>query len=266
MSNQPDAGAPVILTVSDGVARLCLNRPEVGNAIGMDLARALNSASRQLAATPDLQVVILEATGRMFCAGGDVREMAGATDRSAFLDELAGQVHEALLGLAALPVPIIASIQGAAAGGGLGLVLAADLAIAADTARFTSAYTRIGLSPDCGVSLRLPYAVGSRRAAAMSLTNQSVTAAEAVEWGLINASCPAEVLLARTMELALAVSTAPASGQTAWLLRTERDRHLAAHLDTERRSIAELGAGAATAALIEQFVQAGSRSRVPDAR
>jgi len=242
--------------VADGVARITLDRPESANALDLPVARALGQAIAETARNEQVRVLVLAATGKLFCAGGDVGEMAAGADRSGYLAELAGTMHEALEALRRLPVPVVAQVQGTAAGAGIGLVLAADIAVAADSAKFTFAYPGVGLSPDCGVSALLPRVVGPRRAAAFALTGRVLTAAEAGEWGLVTEVCPAVRLPGRVDELAASIAAGPASalGQTAILLRQGIEKSYADQLRREAATIAALGDGREAAERIAEFV------------
>ena len=248
---------PVLLNIDDGIAFVSLNRPEVGNALDVPLARALLGHMSTLATDPTVRVVVIRATGRLFCAGGDIRAMSIADDRPAFLAELAGTMHEALVALRALPVPVIAQVQGPTAGGGLGLVLAADIAVAVDTATFVAAYSAIGLSPDCGLTALLPATVGARRAALFTLTNLPLSAAQAHEWGLITEITTADELPSRVAELATLVAQRPGSsaGEAARLLRLSAERDYVSQLDDEAATIARLSAKDEAADLINAFLK-----------
>ncbi len=148
--------APVLLDVIGPVAHLVLNRPRRSNAIDQPMARALARAVAEIEQSPHVKAVLLRAEGDNFCAGGDLDAMAAASDAGAFIAELADEMHRALTDLANLAIPVVGAVQGAAAGAGLGLVLAADLVLCAESARFRAAYPGVGLSPDCGVSYWLP--------------------------------------------------------------------------------------------------------------
>ena len=244
-----------MLTIDGAVARLRLDRPDQGNALDLSTAHALRDAVQTIGATPDLRAVVISASGPRFCAGGDVRAMAAADDAGAFVLELAGLIHEALIALRALPIPVVAAVQATAAGAGLGLLLAADIAIAADGAKFVSAYDRIGLTPDCGVSALLPAVIGSRRAARFALEGLTLDAATACDWGLISEVCPAaelddrvEAVLAR-----LTASNGPSLGETARLLRWASERSHTDQLDDEAATISRLAAGPAASELIAAF-------------
>jgi 2-(1,2-epoxy-1,2-dihydrophenyl)acetyl-CoA isomerase len=245
------------LTVDRGVATIRLNRPERGNALNLSTARGLRAAVGDLSAETYLAAVVLAADGRLFCAGGDVREMAAAADRRAYLHELAGTVHEALVALRELPVPVIAAVQGTAAGAGLGLILAADIAIASDQARFVAAYGDVGLSPDCGVTALLPAAIGSRRASLFTLTDLTLDAPTAVGWGLITACCPPDDLDVEVSDVVARLTARPAAarGATALLLRHGLEHGYPEQLDAEADSIAELAATPPAGALIDAFTR-----------
>ena len=240
--------------VTAGVATIRLSRPDAGNALDLDSAVALRDAVRGLAGH-DLGVVVLRATGRMFCAGGDVRAMADAPDRETLVAELAGTIHEALVGLRALPVPVVAAVQGPAAGGGVGLVLAADVVVASDRATFLAAYSAIGLSPDCGVTALLASVVGPRRAALFTLMGARLDAATALEWGLVSELCAGDHLDDRVGEVVAAIASAPRAAvrETTRLLRRAPDRAYADQLADEAETIARLSVTPEADALIRAF-------------
>lgn len=181
------------LEIADGVATLTLDRPDEFNAIDIGLARALEQRVGEISAS-DADVVVLRAAGRGFCAGGDVRAMAAAADPSQYLDDLVEAAHRALIALRTLPQPIVARVHGPVAGGGIGLMLAADIAIASEKAHVTPAYGAIGLSPDCGGSALIADAIGDRRARAFFLLGERVAAETAADWGLVTRTVPAESL------------------------------------------------------------------------
>lgn len=172
------------LEISGAVATLTLDRPDDLNAIDIGLARELERRVGDIAAS-DAQVVVLAAAGRGFCAGGDVRAMAASGDPSGYLDQLVDAAHRAIFALRALPQPSIARVQGPVAGGGIGLMLACDIAIASEEAHVTPAYGAIGLTPDCGGTALISDAIGDRRARALFLLGDRVDAETAADWGLV---------------------------------------------------------------------------------
>ena len=240
--------------VTDGIARIKLARPDVGNALDLPTACALQAAVAGLAGV-DIATVVISADGPLFCAGGDVRAMAAASDRAGFVRRLADTMHDALRALRALPVPVVAAVQGTAAGAGLGIVLAADVVIASEKAKFVSAYGRIGVSPDCGVTALLPTTIGIRRAALFLLTDLVLDAATATEWGLVTEHCPPDDLDARVSEVvaALCDRSRAAVGEAARLVRLAAERSFADQLDDEAATIARLSTTADADALIRQF-------------
>lgn len=252
MSDDPGLGFGVD---ERGVATITLLRPDAANALNQPLADALLAATRTIAADPAVRVVVLRGEGRFFCAGGDVKAMVVAEDRGAMLDRLAGTIHDAPAEMDQLAVPVVAAIQWPVAGGGLGLVLAADVAVASDAAHFSTAYAGVGLSPDCGVSALLPKVVGMRRALRMLLHGERIDAATAASWELIDRAVPADDLEAEvgaTVDGLLA-GPHPALGEARRLVRASYARSYADQLDDERRTITRTGATEAAAALLARF-------------
>lgn len=176
----------VRVRVHNGLGVLTLARPQQGNALDLDMARAFAEGVDLLAHGRGIGVVRLDAMGQAFCVGGDLAEFAAAEDPSGHVAAVAAAMHEALTTLRAISAPVVAVVQGVAAGGGLGLALAADLTVMARSARVRSAYTAVGLTPDCGVSHHLAIRLGPARALDLVLTNRSVTAQEALDWGLVS--------------------------------------------------------------------------------
>lgn len=233
---------PASLTVDGGIARLVLDAPDTGNAIGPEMATALRGHAEALAARDDVRVVVLSATGKAFCVGGDVRYFAAADDPGRAIGDLAQDFHVALAGLAALDAPVICAVQGVAAGGGLSVAIGGDLVIASEAARFTCAYSKIGLSPDGGQSWHLPRLVGARVAADLLLTNRVVGAAEAREIGLVTEVVAPDALEARVTELAGQLAAGPRGAQAAVkrLLAASLTTTYADQLAAEAASIAAL--------------------------
>lgn len=239
----------------DGIGTLTIERPDAGNALDLPTVVAFRAAVTELGADDRVRVIVLASTGRLFCAGGDVRAMARSDDPEAFVAELAGTLHEGLEALRALPVPIVAAVQGPTAGAGIGLVLAADIVIAAENASFVAAYSAIGLSPDGGLTALLPSVVGTRRAALFALTNRALDAATALEWGLVSEVCAPDALDARAREVAASLAAVPgrAAGETARELRLATQRDYASQLSDEAATIARLAATPDAMTLIKAF-------------
>lgn len=231
-----------IATVLDnGVLTITLNRPEQGNAIDMALAQDLLAASQVAATDPQVRCVVLTGAGRMFCVGGDLGAFFAAGDGAgAFIKALAEKLHEAVMVLARMDKPLVALVNGPAAGAGLSLAAAADIVIASDAAHFTAAYTAIGLTPDGGMSWLLPRLVGMRIAQDMILTNRRVLASEAHEIGLVTRVVTAGDLANEGTELATQLADGPTSalGAARRLLAEGQLASLAVQLDSEAASIA----------------------------
>ena len=198
----------ILLRVDERIAFVTFNRPDRLNAIDLGMARAFRNTIEALAARDDVRVVVLRGAGAAFVAGGDITLFAGDRDRAAAtIGELIDHFHAATVGLQRLPAPVIASVHGAAAGGGFSLALAADLRVAADTATFTPAYLRLGTSPDGGGTFFLTRLVGSSKALEIFLLGGTYSAADALRLGFVNRVVPAADLETETTRLAAALAT-----------------------------------------------------------
>jgi 2-(1,2-epoxy-1,2-dihydrophenyl)acetyl-CoA isomerase len=231
--------------VRDGVAWLTLNRPQAGNAIDIPIAKELLAAAERCERDSAVRAVVITGAGKMFCAGGDLRSFAGAGDRIAdVLAELTQVLHAAVARLARMRAPVIAAVNGAAAGAGMSLACAADLVIAAESAHFTMAYTAAGLTPDGSSTYFLPRLVGPMRARELMLTNRRLTAAEALAWGMVTRVVPDNALLEATHALARSLADGPtlAYGATKLLVLASALESLEAQLDLEAREIVTISA------------------------
>lgn len=233
-------------TVADGVATLTLDRPDAGNALDPALVTDLGAAVAEIAARDDVRAVLLRAEGRMFSVGGDIGFFAGAPDRGAAIGALADDLHAGLRALLALDVPIVAAVQGPAAGAGMSLTTLADIVVAGEAATFTVAYTAVGLTPDGGASWTLPRLVGPRRAADLMLRNPRLKAADALAIGLVTEVVPDEQLAERAADVARQLADGPTEAlrATRRLLREGATRSLDDQFDAERESIARRAASA----------------------
>lgn len=251
--------APVLIDSRPGVTRVTFNRPEQGNALDLETARALLAAIRTAEDSPHTSVLTLTGTGRLFCGGGDVAAMAARTpeERPAFLSELAQAAHEVMLALAGSRLVILAAVNGSAAGAGLGLVLNSDLVLAAEPAKFVAAYSGIGLTPDSGVSRLLPHVLGHQRAMELLVTGRALTAAQAAEWGLVNEVVPTERFEAAITQWEARLLRTPAGvlADTKSLARlaTEPGVGHAKHLDREAELIAQACTSPESRELIKRF-------------
>jgi 2-(1,2-epoxy-1,2-dihydrophenyl)acetyl-CoA isomerase len=248
----------IALTQSGAIATIRLDRPEAGNAIDLPMARALQSAAEACADDRTIRCVTLTGTGRMFCVGGDIASFASAgDDLPAFLAALTAPLHSAISRLMRMDKPLLTIVNGPAAGAGIGLAIMGDIAIAARSAHFTTAYTAIGFSPDAAVSWLLPRLIGLRRAQDLCLTNRRVSAEEAAAIGLITRVVDdgqlAEVAAQKAAELASAATSALAA--TRKLLLASADNNLEAQMDLEGRTIAAQADSADGREGIAAFIQ-----------
>lgn len=204
----------ILLREADGpVTLLRLNRPDRFNAITEDLLEALHDAVTQAATDPHTGALILTGAGRAFCAGGDVDTLTGWQQLTAAQRRIRFQrAAELALRLAELPLPVVAAVNGAAAGAGLDLALSADLCLAARSATFSSGFVALGLVPDMGGSWLLPRVVGLSRARQLVLSGDRIEAATAHEWGIVSRVVADEELegAARAAAERLAAAARPA--------------------------------------------------------
>ncbi len=201
----------VILKQHGPVATLLLNRPEKMNALDEamrdGLAKALETAARE----PSVRAVVITGAGRGFCAGGDIQKMLELKDNhhSAAFREFLEAGHHLVRQIRRLPKPVLASVNGPAAGAGMSLALACDLRIASDQATFTQSFVRIGLHPDWGSTFFLPRLIGVGRALEMFFLGEPMSATEAHRMGLVNFLVPHEQLEEETSKLAGRLAQAP---------------------------------------------------------
>jgi 2-(1,2-epoxy-1,2-dihydrophenyl)acetyl-CoA isomerase len=227
----------ILFHVERRVAFVTFNRPARLNAINIEMARAFHDVVEEIGAREDVRVLVLRGAGPAFMAGGDVETFHGELDQAvATIAELIDCFHAVTLALQRLAHPVIASVHGAAAGGGFSLALGADIRIAAETATFTPAYLRLGTSPDGGGTFFLSRLVGPSRALEMFLVGGTYPAGEAARLGLVNRVVPAPALEVETRALAetIAGGASPAVEQTRALLMRRDVDALARQLDAEK--------------------------------
>ena len=231
---------------ADGVATLTLNRPNAANSIDIPLARELMDAAIVCDDDPAIRAVILTGAGAMFSAGGDLRSFRTAgKDIGSRLKELTAYLHAAISRLVRMDAPLIAAVNGMAAGAGFSLAVAADLTIASDAAAFVMAYTAAGLVPDGSSTFFLPRRIGDRRARELMLTNRRLSAAEALDWGVVNQVVPAAELIPTAQKLARTLAAGPTRsfGATKALLNATFENGLETQMELEARAIAGVSIG-----------------------
>lgn len=227
--------------VVDGVAEITLNRPEVYNALNLTMARELYHAARRCDGDTDVRAVLLCGAGKAFSAGGDLKSFHAADENiGQHIKDVTTALHDAISRFAWMDAPVIAAVNGVAAGGGMALAIACDLMVAAVSARFTMAYTRAGLTPDGSSTYYLSRLIGPRRALDLTLTNRMLSAAEAFEWGIANYLVPDAELLPRARELARTLASGPTSalGAAKRLLREGWNESLETHMARESETVA----------------------------
>ena len=200
--------------IADGIGSIIFDRPDVLNALSPEMVEALIDVTQSFERDEAVRCVVIRAEGETFMAGGDVKGfhrdlLADRQAHSAGLERRVVNGHLAIHRLRRMAKPVLVSVQGAAAGFGLSIVCAADLAIAADDAIFSLAYRHIGLSADGGVTYFLPRIVGERRALEIALLGDRFTAAQALEWGLLNWTAPKADLRAETLKIARRLADGP---------------------------------------------------------
>jgi len=230
--------APVLLAIQDGVAVVTLNRPEKLNAFAGDMRERLVAAVREVAASRDARVLVLTGAGRAFCSGGDVAFMRELLARGAGYEELAPQVdagREVVTALASLPIPVIAAVNGVAAGAGANLMLACDVRLASDEARFGETFVRIGLHPDWGGTWSLPRAVGLAKALDLCWSGDLIGADEMLRLGLVERIWPAAAFATEWRAYSTRLAAGPRTSVRAIKasLRAARSGALAQALEAE---------------------------------
>jgi 2-(1,2-epoxy-1,2-dihydrophenyl)acetyl-CoA isomerase len=254
---------PRVLTGVDGdVWRITLDRPETGNALDPALAAGLAAALRDR--PESARAVLFLANGPRFCVGGDVRSFAGAEDPGDFVSRLAHDWHDVIRLVLDSPVPVLAGVQGAVAGAGVGLLGACDLVVAARSTKIRPAYATIGFSPDGGTSWALTRALGAPRALELLLTDGTLSAADAHHFGLVGRLVDDEEATQAAVALAAQVAAGPvrAMVRTRDLVRRAATRGLDEQLDEEARLIAESAADPEGREGVRAFVE----KRPPDFR
>jgi 2-(1,2-epoxy-1,2-dihydrophenyl)acetyl-CoA isomerase len=235
----------LLYAIENGVATLTLNRPDRLNALGDTLSDDLHDAIVRSSGDPDVRAMIITGAGRGFCAGGDVKAMneAGEGRRGRPLAEkIAPRRDRTLLAMRDAPQPIIAAVNGAAAGAGMNLALGCDIRIASTAARFSQAFVKRGLHPDWGGTYFLPRAVGMARACELIFTGDLIDAPEALRLGIVSRVVEPPELMAAARELARKIAAGPPVAirlaKHSLYANAERDLKSALELETAAQNIA----------------------------
>jgi 2-(1,2-epoxy-1,2-dihydrophenyl)acetyl-CoA isomerase len=248
----------VLLDVRDGIAHLTLNRPEAANGINAELARDLLAAASRISLDDDARVVLLSGNGARFCGGGDVKAFSQAGDElPSLIRLLIPSLHSAISLLVRGDAPVVTAVHGSAAGAGLGLIGASDLVVAAESTKFVMAYTGVGLTPDGSSSWFLPRLLGVRRALELTLTNRVLTAADALDWGLVTSVVPDDDVHSAAEELAARLARGPRHALAAAkrLVHTSLEDTFETHLAREGDAIVAASEDPESAEGIRAFVE-----------
>jgi len=209
--------APTVQVETRGaVALVTLNRPDSGNALNLQMAMDLLAAAMTCGRNSAVRAVVLSGAGKHFCFGGDLRAFVARDTGDGYIRELTTYLHAAISHFVRMDAPVVAAVNGTAAGAGVGLVTMADLALCARSSKFNLAYTNAGLTPDAGTTFLLPRTLGVKRAMELLLLNRTLPAQAALDWGLVNEVVADEQLLTRAVEIAeqLAQGASGAYGAT----------------------------------------------------
>jgi 2-(1,2-epoxy-1,2-dihydrophenyl)acetyl-CoA isomerase len=252
----------VVVQRRDAVFEITLNRPEILNAVNRETIAALAAAVAEAGDDRGARAVLLRGAGTHFCAGGDITMFAelirlSPAERQKALYGIVDTLHPLLVRMRHMPKPVVAAVQGAAAGVGLSFVLAADLALAAEDTVFTSGYIHLGTSPDGGMTATLPHIVGLKHAAELMLLGDRFDARHALELGLVNRVVPAEKLAAEAAALAARLAAGPtqAYGRTKALLQATLGDGFDAQLRRETENFAACAAGEDFAEGVRAFLE-----------
>ena len=237
--------AKLTVRIAKGVAVLAFNRPALLNALDAEMISAFREHSEALSADASVRCVVLRGEGAAFLAGGDVAFFHDRLDElPVTVLRLARELHFGVLALRRMPKPVLASVHGAVAGAGVSLMSACDLVIAADDCRFTLAYSRIGASPDGGLTHFLARSLGSRKALELALLSEPLDAVAALRMGLVNRVVPAAHLQEETLRLAQRLADGPtvAFAETKRLLELAIGNSLESQLEAEAQAFARCAA------------------------
>jgi 2-(1,2-epoxy-1,2-dihydrophenyl)acetyl-CoA isomerase len=225
---------------SGSIVRITLNRPDAANGMNDTMTRELANAARRCD-TATTKVVVITGSGRFFCAGGDLKSFASAPSRGVFIKGVADDLHRAISTFARMDAVLITAVNGVAAGAGFSLAVTGDLVLAAESASFTMAYTRAGLTPDGSSSYFLPRLIGITKTKELMLTNRTLSSQDASQWGLVTEVVPDDELAARTDSLAeqMAATASGSNGGVKALLLSTFSSGLEEQMELEGRTIAE---------------------------
>ncbi len=248
----------LLFDVRENVAHITFNRPEAANAINLELAKELMYAMMQCDEDPRIRAVLISGAGPLFCAGGDVKSFVEkGEDLPYHLKDITVHLHGAMSYLMRMDPPVVAAVHGSAAGAGMSLACACDMTLAGESARFTMAYTRIGLTPDGGATYTLSRLVGVKRTLELALSNRLLSAEEAFNWGIVTRVVPDDDLIKEATDLAgrLAAGPTKAFGATKRLVQSGLAESFEGQMKNESRSISEMARTADGREGISAFIE-----------
>lgn len=228
---------------NNGVATIRLNRPDAANGINLDVAKELLSVAIACDDDPEVRAILLTGNGKVFCAGGDLKSFSPtAGNPSTKLKELTAIFHAAVSRFARMDAPLVIAVNGAAAGAGFSLAVTGDYVISADTASYTMAYSMVGLCPDGSSSYFLPRLIGMRKTQELMITNRTLSAEEALEWGAINRVVAKDELETEALALAEKLASGPTRsyGMIKKLLQASFNNGLETQMEMESSGIAAM--------------------------
>jgi enoyl-CoA hydratase/carnithine racemase len=254
--------SPALLRIEGPIATITLNRPAAFNSIDLSIAKKLERLATQVEDDKNIRVLVIQGEGRAFCAGGDLQTIGAAAEADTIapvVGELLKHYHAFIEILRRMPKISLSSVHGSAAGAGMGLAFVADLCIAADNARFTPAYAKIGVSPDGGSTVGMVGTVGTRRALQIFLSEDSFSAQQAYDWGLVAKVVPEIELKAATQQFAqrLAQNPLAAIGGTKSLVYQAALTPTKQQLDAEEEKIIEAMQTDDSRAAVKKFMSKG---------
>ncbi|WP_028811814.1 enoyl-CoA hydratase-related protein [Streptomyces flavidovirens] len=252
----------VLYEVTDGLATITINRPDAMNAMNTEAKVALRDAVQAAAADPAVRAVLLTAAGRAFCVGQDLKEHIAslAADRETGTGQTMSTVREhynpIVRALTEMPKPVVAGVNGVAAGAGAGFAFAADYRVVADTAAFNTSFAGVALTADSGVSWTLPRLIGRSRAADLLLFPRSISAQEAFDLGIANKLVPAADLAAEAATVARTLAAGPTLAYAALKesMAYGADHSLSETLEKEDELQARAGASQDHAIAVQAFI------------
>jgi 2-(1,2-epoxy-1,2-dihydrophenyl)acetyl-CoA isomerase len=229
--------------IRGGTAIISLATPDNMNALDAQMSEELDSALLECQEDEEIKVIIITGKGKAFCAGGNVKAMADASDAEQFLAELSGWIHKPVHRIQTMEKIVIAAVNGVAVGAGAALAMACDLRYASKRAKFNMGFMKIGLAPGCGTYF-LPKLVGKAKAAELIYLSETIDAETAEKLGLVNHAIEAEKLMEKVLEIAEIIEKGPslAIGRAKMLLRLSERSLLEEHLAAERHMISISGA------------------------